>query len=384
MPLFIIVLSQFLGTSLWFTPNGIASSLVEQELFTFVEVGYLTSAVQMGFIVGTLLIAFSGYADRFRASRIFFFSALVGALFNTLFIFTQGLLPVAVLCRFMTGVALAGIYPIGMKLVVSWYPLKTGHALGWLVGMLTLGTGFPHAMQAVGGSDFWQLPVVGASVFAIVAGVLVLKLGEGEHLPLRTTVLTGKVLTAFSLPSFRSAALAYFGHCWELYAFWALVPMFVISIFSVDQFSSHTVSWISFSIIGIGFFGCLVAGWMSREWGSAKTAFIMLLISGLICLLWPLIGGFSKWFLLLVLLIWGFTVIADSAQYSALAAQACPKEYVGSALALMNSIGFFMTAVSISLVTYLYPLIQSWVAWIMLLGPAIGLVSLVRLIRVPL
>jgi hypothetical protein len=123
---------------------------------------------------------------------------------------------------------------------------------------------------------------------------------------------------------------------------------------------------------------------MSREWGSAKTAFIMLLISGLICLLWPLIGGFSKWFLLLVLLIWGFTVIADSAQYSALAAQACPKEYVGSALALMNSIGFFMTAVSISLVTYLYPIIQSWVAWIMLLGPVIGLVSLVRLIRVPL
>ncbi len=379
-PLFIIVLSQFFGTSLWFTPNGVSSSLLNDAVFTLAEMGYLTSAVQVGFILGTLTIAFSGYADKYRASRIFFVSSLFGAACNFLFIFSDGSFAFAFICRLLTGVALAGIYPIGMKLVVSWYPLKTGHALGWLVGMLTLGTAFPHLVQAIGGQIYWQLPIIVSSFLALIAGLLIYRLGEGEHLPIKTLTLSGEVFASFKNPAFKSSAMAYFGHCWELYAFWALVPLFLKSSLIEYQLSDAVGSLMAFLIIAIGLLGCLFAGWLSHEWGSAKTAFAMLLISGVVCLLWPLVAETHVLLILLTLFIWGFTVIADSAQYSALAAQNCSKDYVGSALALMNSIGFLMTAISISLVTYLFPLMENSVSWVMLLGPLVGILSLRKLL----
>lgn len=381
-PLAIIVIAQLLGTSLWFTPNGVASALMFDWGLSLDQLGYLTSAVQLGFISGTLTIAFSGFADRFRASRIFAMSAVLGALFNALFLWADSSFGAALLWRFLTGVSLAGIYPLGMKLVVSWVPNKTGHALGWLVGMLTLGSSLPHAMRGLSEGLNWQWVVLGSSVLALIASVMIYRLGEGDHLPARMSVMMkGKALEAFRVPAFRSAAIAYFGHCWELYAFWTLVPVIVLSILDSVSWSASLAPWISFVIVAVGMPACLIAGLASRELGSAITAYAMLLTSGVICLIWPFVAQGPVLVVLLVLLLWGMTVIADSAQYSALAAATCPKEYLGSALSLMNSIGFLMTVFSISLTTMLYSYIGNFVAWIMLLGPLIGLWVMKGLVR---
>lgn len=376
-PLGIIVIAQLFGTSLWFTPNGVADALMSDWKLTLEQLGYLTSAVQLGFIIGTLSVAFSGFADRYRASRVFAMSALSGALCNALFLFSESSFASALLWRFLTGICLAGIYPLGMKLVVSWVPNKTGHALGWLVGMLTLGSSLPHAMRGISDGAHWQWVVLGASVFAIISAMMIFRLGDGEHLPARTHVmLRGKALQAFKIPGFRAAAIAYFGHCWELYAFWTLVPVIVLAILQEAAWSASLVPWVSFIVVAVGMPACLIAGLASREWGSAITAYVMLLISGVICLIWPFVSQGPIMLVLVVLLLWGMTVIADSAQYSALAAAACPKEYLGSALALMNSIGFLMTVFSISFTTLLYSYIGNYVAWIMLLGPLVGLWSM--------
>lgn len=373
-PLGIIVFAQLLGTSLWFTPNGVAGALMSDWGLSLEQLGYLTSAVQLGFITGTLAIAFSGFADRYRASRIFAMSAVVGALCNALFLWSEGSFSSAILWRFLTGVCLAGIYPLGMKLVVSWVPNKTGHALGWLVGMLTLGSSLPHAMRGLSDGLNWQWVVLGSSVLALIASVMIYRLGEGEHLPARMNVMMkGKALDAFRVPAFRAAAIAYFGHCWELYAFWTLVPVIVLSILEGVSWSGSLAPWISFVVVAVGMPACLIAGLASREWGSAITAYAMLLTSGVICLIWPFVAQGPLLLVLPVLLLWGMSVIADSAQYSALAAATCPKEYLGSALSLMNSIGFLMTVFSISLTTMLYAYIGNYVAWIMLLGPLVGL-----------
>ncbi|SFG22892.1 MFS transporter [Neptunomonas qingdaonensis] len=373
-PLGIIVIAQLLGTSLWFTPNGVAGALMSDWGLSLDQLGYLTSAVQLGFISGTLVIAFSGFADRYRASHVFATSAVLGALCNALFLWSESSFSSALCWRFLTGVSLAGIYPLGMKLVVSWVPNKTGHALGWLVGMLTLGSSLPHAMRGISDGAHWQWVVLGASVFALISAVMIYWLGDGEHLPARApTMMRGKALQAFKIPAFRAAAIAYFGHCWELYAFWTLVPVIVFSILEEAAWSFSLVPWLSFIIVAVGMPACLIAGLASREWGSAITAYLMLLSSGVICLIWPFVAQGPIILVLIVLLLWGMTVIADSAQYSALAAASCPKEYLGSALALMNSIGFLMTVFSITLTTVLYAYIGDYVAWLMLAGPLVGL-----------
>lgn len=384
-PLAIIVVAQLLGTSLWFTPNGVSNGLIQDWGLSIEQLGFLASAVQLGFITGTLVVAFSGVADRFRASLVFACSALLGAAFNGLFIFSEGNVIAALVWRFLTGLALAGVYPLGMKLVVSWVPHKTGYALGWLVGMLTLGTSLPHLMQGVAFGFDWRWVVFAASFLATTAAFMVYRLGDGEFVPVRSDrLMKGAAWQAYRIPQFRAAAIAYFGHCWELYAFWTLVPIIIAGVLQTAELSLSWIPWLAFIVVAIGLPGCLIAGAMSREWGSARTAFASLFISGLMCFIWPLIEGARFEVTMFILLLWGLTVIADSAQYSALAADSCPKEYLGSALALMNSIGFFMTVLSISLTTLLYPLIEDYVAWVLLIGPVVGLWSMRRLVSGPL
>lgn len=381
-PLFVIVFCQLLGTSLWFTPNGVAHALQQEWQLSLGMLGSLTASVQLGFICGTLAIALSGFADRFRASRIFACSALVGALCNLLFIFTGDSFALALFLRFLTGLALAGIYPLGMKLVVSWTPHKTGQALSWLVAMLTLGTASPHLLQGLGHALPWSWVLLSASMLAVIAAWLIACLGEGEHLPkaaLRRSGLPG--FKTFKLKPFRAAALAYFGHCWELYAFWTLTPIFLSQLFLNSDLVSSGLSWLAFLIIAIGALGCVLGGRLSREFGSARVAWWMLALSASCCLIWPWVSD-AGWLLgLLVLLIWGFSVIADSPHYSALAAITCPREEVGSALALMNSIGFLMTVFSISLSTQLYPSLQSYISWLLLPGALLGLLTLKPLLQ---
>lgn len=375
-----IVFAQLFGGSLWFSTNGVGEALMRVWSIGPAEIGQLTNAVQLGFILGTLGFALTGLADRFAASRIFAVCAVIGASANAAFALLAEGMASALVLRFVVGLSLAGVYPLGMKLVVSWVPERAGHALALLVGMLTLGTALPHGLKLAGGAA-WQAVLLGASVLALLAAAMILRLGDGPHLRRRAgapTLRMGAVLTAFRIPVFRASALGYFGHMWELYAVWTLVPLLVAGSSLV---ALAPVSALSFVIIGIGTLGCFAGGAISRRTGSAPVAAVALATSGVCCALFPLVADASPAWLLAFFLLWGLSVPADSPQFSAMSARACPPEIVGSALALQNAIGFALTIVSI---TWGTAVVADWgpkVSWLLLPGPVLGVIALLPLLR---
>ena len=382
-PVSTIVVAQLFGTSLWFSANSAGGSLMQAWGISEADIGLLTNAVQLGFILGTLTFALTGLADRFDASKIFMVCALIGALANAAFALWATDLASGLPLRFAVGFSLAGVYPLGMKLVVSWVPDRAGSVLAQLVGMLTLGTALPHGIRLAGADWPWQQTILVSSFLASTAALMIWQLGDGPHLKRRSgggSIRLGRVLSAFSIPQYRASALGYFGHQWELYAFWTMTPALVIAAGLAERGTAQ-VSGLSFLIIGIGSLGCVIGGWLSQSMGSARVAAIALGASALCCALFPIIADTLPAWLLFVLLIWGATVIADSPHFSALSAKACPPEIVGSALTLQNAIGFAITMVSIQIGT---AVVDSWgvyTSWLLLPGPLLGLWGLSPLWR---
>jgi MFS family permease len=377
-PVATIAIAQLFGTSLWFSANSAAPDLMRAWGIGVSGIGLLTNAVQLGFILGTAAVALTGLADRFAASKIFFLSAGLGAVFNACFAcLSSGLMGAAVF-RFLVGLCLAGIYPIGMKLVVSWAPNRTGSALAYLVGMLTLGTALPQGVRFVGAKWNWQAVMLTSSGLAIVAAFLIFFLGDGPHLAVRPSESDrhlGGVLAAFWSKNLRAAALGYFGHMWELYTFWTLVPL-ILTASPHLRIQHLSVSGLAFAIIAIGSLGCIVGGGLSHRIGSARVAALALATSGLCCFI--VAAGWrelSPNTFLALLLLWGASVVADSPQFSALSAAAAPPNLIGGVLAIQNSVGFAITIISIALATSLFARLGLNVAWILLPGPVLGLLG---------
>lgn len=374
----LIALAQLLATSLWFSAN-ISGASAE-------VLGQLTIAVQAGFILGTLLFSFGGLADRFSPSKIFAVSACLGALFNVLFTLSDDALAMQLLWRVLVGWSLAGVYPIGMKLAVGWAPGRAGQTLGLLVGMLTLGTALPMGVHALGDDADWQSAVLLSSILAVIAAGMILTVGDPKPAAAAPSNFSrapppppdpGGFFRAFKLPKFRATAFAYFGHMWELYAFWTLVPLLVASALAGSSFDAPQISWgLSFAVVAVGVFGCIAGGAITKGLGSERVAGASLAVSGAMCLLYPFLADAPLALRILALLVWGGAVIADSPQFSALAARHCPPALVGSSLALQTSIGFAVTIVSILIATKAYAVLGDKVAWLLLPGPILGLIAL--------
>ena len=377
----VIVICQFCCTSLWFASNGIMEDLIDYFDLGQGALGHLTSAVQLGFISGTLIFALLTVADRFPPSKVFFYSALIGAVFNLATILSINGLLSLLLLRFMTGFFLAGIYPVGMKIAADYFDKSLGKSLGFLVGALVIGTAFPHLIKGIGSVLPWKSVVIYTTILAAIGGILMIILvPNGPHRKASQTIDLSAFFKVFQNRNFRSAAFGYFGHMWELYAFWAFVPVFLTAFASTNLVATFNVPILSFLIIGAGGIACIIGGYLSQKVGTKKTAFLALLLSCLCCIVSPLIFLFGSVPVFLgFLLVWGMVVIADSPLFSTMVAHNAPPESKGTALTIVNCIGFAITIISIQLLNFISTTVDPHFLFIALaLGPIIGLFALAR------
>ena len=375
----IIVISQFCCTSLWFAGNGVMGDLVINFNLYESALGHLTSAVQFGFISGTLVFALLTIADRFSPSKVFFASALLGAICNAFMISDYNSFFSLLSLRFLTGFFLAGIYPVGMKIAADYYDKGLGKSLGFLVGALVLGTAFPHLLKDFLHSISWKYVLLTTTGLAFLGG-LVMKLfvPDGHFRKPGKGLDFSAASRVFKHQQFRSAAFGYFGHMWELYTFWAFVPVMLKLYVQLHPQSNFNIPILSFSIIGIGGLSCVIGGYISKYIGAKKTAFIALFLSCICCLISPFVFMVNhEIFFIAFLLFWGMVVIADSPMFSTLVAQNAEAEIKGTALTIVNCIGFAITIISIQLLNSMQFVLDSKNIYLLLaIGPILGLIAL--------
>ena len=342
--------------------------------------GHLTSVVQLGFISGTLLFAILMIADRISPSKVFFFCAVSGGLINLTTLLPGNHLSSLLIERGLVGFFLAGIYPVGMKIAADYYHTGLGRSLGYLVGALVLGTAFPHIVSSlIGTSIAWKDVIICSSMLAFVGGLSMLIFVKDG--PYRKASLAFDIKTiprVFQDKSFRAAAFGYFGHMWELYAFWAFIPVTLVSYQEIHQREISNESLLAGAIIGVGGLSCVLGGELSKRVSAKKLASSFLLASGLCCLVSPLIFQNNSVPLFLGFLIfWGLVVIADSPLFSSLVATHAPAASKGTALTIVNCIGFAITIVSIQLLTSLIGTVGfEYLFLVLSIGPIFGLLSL--------
>ncbi len=369
-----IIIAQFACTSPWFAGNSIINELILKTGLGPEIIGYVTSSVQFGFITGTLVFALLMVADRFSPSRVFMICAFLAALCN-LYLLTDIITKWSLLlARFGTGFFLAGIYPVGMKIAADYYEKGLGKALGFLVGALVIGTALPFLINGTGWGNNPDFVITITSTLTLFGGLLLYFLipnGPFRKSSLQLKLSAGPQL--FKIPNFKKAAFGYFGHMWELYAFWAFTP-FAIS--SYNAITVHTISvplWTGI-IIMLGGISCGLGGMLSQKFGSKMIAHVALFISGFCCLCSPLLFSTLPFLFLGVWCFWGMAVTADSPQFSNLVATSIPPELKGTGLTLVNCIGFAITIGSIQLLSFLTDFVEPrYLFLILTVGPFFGL-----------
>ena len=370
-------MAQFFGTSLWFAGNAVIDQLISKFDTNTHLLSFLISAVQLGFIIGTITFTIFTIADRYSASKVFLGCSLFGGLSTLLLLIPDISITNIVLARFCTGFFLAGIYPVGMKIAADHFKKGLGKALGFLVGALVLGTAFPHFITYISWKNAFSHVIIGTALLATLGGLSVwFFVPNGPYKHKINKIPKNALGILFKNKRFKKVAFGYFGHMWELYTFWIFVPLLLITYTRINEIQINIPLW-SFIIIGIGSIACVLGGYCSQYIGSKKVAQYTLSLSGLCCVCSPLFFDTSIGIFLGFLCVWSLFVIADSPQFSTLVAHAAPPELKGTGLTLANCIGYCITIVSIQLMslltTYFAP---SLYLPFLAIGPLFGLYHL--------
>ena len=379
----LVALAELLGMSVWFAANAVAPQLADRWAISASQAGWLSTVVQIGFVVGTALAALFNLADLVPAKWYFSVSAMAAAAANAALLIAPGY-RTALLCRALTGVCLAGVYPPAMKMAATWFRHRRGLAIGIVVGALTIGKAVPYLVHAAPGAGIVGV-VTCASLAALLAAALVAAWYEDgpEPFPRRPFDLA-LVSTVLREVRYRQVLGGYAGHMLELYACWVWIPSFLAaSVLARGADAASSGSWVaamSFVVIAAGAVGCVLGGELADRLGYVRLVVVAMALSGSCALLTPLVFGRSPALLVGLLLVWSVAVIADSAQFSTLVTRVVAPHAIGTALTLQTSIGFLLTTITIQLV----PLVAGVAGWryafpMLAVGPALGIAAIRRL-----
>lgn len=378
----ILAVAELFAMTTWFSATAALPQLAQRWSLSATGEAWLTIAVQIGFVTGALVSASLTLADLLPPRRLILLGAVGAATVNALLLIAGGG-TTAILLRLATGFFLAGVYPPALKSMSTWFRRGRGVGLGILVGALTLGTATPHLVNALGGLD-WRVVIVTTSILTLAGGALaVLAGGEGPFPFPRAEFNPRQAGRVFANRGVRLATLGYFGHMWELYAMWGWFAVFFHAVLLGHGYGAEAGGWAAFAtfaVIGIGAAGCYVGGILGDRWGRTRTTAASMAISGACALSIGWLVGASPLLVLAIGLVWGFAVVADSAQFSTMVTETADQRYVGTALTLQLAIGFTLTVATL----WLVPLVRDVAGWgwafvLLAPGPAAGLVAILRL-----
>ncbi|SOC41007.1 MFS transporter [Ureibacillus acetophenoni] len=377
-----IGLAELFALSLWFSASVIAPELMEIWNINAQLEAWFSASVPLGFVIGALVSSYFGLADRFNPRKVLAVSAFLSAVFNALIVLVDHAF-IGILLRTLTGMTLAGVYPIGVKILSQWFPKKRGLALGILIGAITLGSSLPHFVVLFFSSLNWKLVIICSSLLAFLSAIIVTFILEDAPVQLKKLPFSFKLIKKVVLNKpIMLANFGYFGHMWELYAMWTWLSAFLAASFLSN--SPETPHWFvalsAFASIGLaGGIGCVIGGFLSDKMGRANSTILSMFISAICSIGIGFTFGHSIWLTLTISLIWGMSIISDSAQFSAAVSEIAEEEYVGTALTFQMCVGFLLTIISINLVPILQRLVGwEWVFSFLAVGPILGIVFMVK------